>query len=189
MAIYINGIVVVNDATVEPVARNEAKNWMRLDLSITDEDDIIDSLITASRKHIEYLTSLSLVNKQYSVNLTCDGIQSSTWVVDLPYGPVVDVNEVKIKTGIATYDTLTKNEHYEVVNGKLWLYSQGIYSVNYDAGYGTLPEDLKTDILTLVAWSFENRGKKFIGDARGNLLQAFPNWDGLNYHQYKRVVI
>jgi hypothetical protein len=51
-----------------------------------------------------------------------------------------------------------------------------------------MPDDIKNDILTLVAWSYENRGKKFIGDSRTSLSQ-YPTWDGLNYHQYKKVVI
>jgi hypothetical protein len=61
--------------------------------------------------------------------------------------------------------------------------------IKYQCGYNSIPEDLATDILTLVAWSYENRGKKFQGDAKAGMLKEYPNWDGLNYHQYKKVVI
>jgi len=84
---------------------------------------------------------------------------------------------------------LTKNEDFEIIAGKVWIYNPGIYTALYQGGFGTLPEDLATDILTLTTWQYENRGKKFEGDARTGLLQAYPNWDGLNYHQYKKINI
>jgi hypothetical protein len=102
---------------------------------------------------------------------------------------MVCVNEVLWKTGFNMYDTLVKNDDYEIIGNKLWFYYQGNYTITYQAGYSSLPEDIKSDILTLVAWSYENRGKKFQGDATSGLLKQYPNWDGLNYHQYKKVVI
>jgi hypothetical protein len=47
---------------------------------------------------------------------------------------------------------------------------------------------LENDILTLVAWMYENRGKKMNADPKASISQ-YPYWDGLNYHQYKKVVI
>ena len=84
---------------------------------------------------------------------------------------------------------MVKNEDYEVIGGKIWLYTAGNYIIKYQAGYGTLPDDIRSDILTLVAWSYENRGKNFKGDASASGVKEYPNWDGLNYHQYKKVVI
>lgn len=187
MAIYINGITVLADGAVEPVSLTDAKKWMRIDY--TEDDTLIQNLLKTARIHIEKLTGLSLVNRLLKVNLDTTGSVPNVWMVDLPYGPVVCVDEVKMKVGINQYDSLTKNEDYEVIGGKLWLYAQGNYNVQYQGGYGTLPQDLATDILTLVTWSYENRGKKFVGDARSGLMQEYPNWDGLNYHQYKKVVI
>jgi hypothetical protein len=40
----------------------------------------------------------------------------------------------------------------------------------------------------LTSWQFENRGKKMNAD-KSSLLSQYPNWDGLNYHQYKKVFI
>jgi len=75
-----------------------------------------------------------------------------------------------------------------VIGGKIWLYSAGYYNIKYQAGYGTLPSDLVSDILTLVAWSYQNRGKNMNADLASSISQ-YPYWDGLNYHQYKTVVI
>lgn len=186
MAIYINGVTIVADAVVEPVSLTDAKNWMRIDY--TSDDTLIQGLLNASRVHLEKLTGLSFVNKLIRANFELTGWTPPLWMVDLPYGPLVCVDELKIKTGINTYETLTKNEDYEIIGGKVWLYTQGIYSALYQGGFGTLPEDLADDIMALTAWQYENRGKKMNADPKA-LISQYPNWDGLNYHQYKKVVI
>lgn len=186
MAIYINGITVIADAVVEPVSLTDAKNWMRIEY--TTDDTLIQNLLESARVHIEKLTGLSLVNKKIRANIELTGNVPQVWMVDLPYGPLVCVDEIKMKTGINTYDTLTKNDDYEVIGGKIWMYTQGYYTITYEAGYGTLPEDLANDILTLTTWAYENRGKKMNADSRQSVAE-YPMWNGLNYHQYKKVVI
>lgn len=186
MAIYINGITILADAVVEPVSRTDAKNWMRIDYNT--DDTLIDNLISSARKHLELLTGRSLTNKLIRANIELTGTVPQVWMVDLPYTPLNCVDEVVMKTGINMSDVLTVNEDYEVIGGKVWLYSQGYYNIKYQAGYGTLPQDLVSDILTLVAWSYENRGKKMNADPQG-IVSSYPYWDGLNYHQYKKVVI
>jgi len=186
MAIFIDGITIVSDASVEPVSRTDAKNWMRIDY--TTDDGLIDELITSSRKHIEKLTGLSLANKKIKANIELTGEVPSVWMVDLPYGPVLCIDEAKYKTGINDWTILDINEDYEKIGGKLWFYGGGYYEVTYQAGYGDLPSDLENDILTLVSWMYENRGKNMNADPKASISQ-YPYWDGLNYHQYKKVVI
>lgn len=186
MAIYINGVTILADAVVEPVSRTDAKNWMRIDY--TTDDNLIDDLIVAARLHLEKLTSRSLTNKLLKASIQCSGTIPEVWMVDLPYSPLNCVDEVKYKTGMNTYDILTKNEDYEIIGGKIWLYAKGYYEIKYQAGYGTLPEDLQNDILTLVSWMYENRGKKMNADPKQSISQ-YPFWNGLNYHLYKTVVI
>jgi len=190
MSTLVNSIIVLADSAVEPVSITDARNWLKLDTAYTEDDNLIAELISSARKHIEKLTGCNLVNKSMKVLINAYGQpMNPTYVVDLPYGPVVCVDLVRLKAGINTYDTLTKNTHYEVIGGRLWLYSPGDYEVTYTSGYGDCPADLETDILTLVAWSYENRGKKMEGQGREGLLRNYPNWDGMNYHQYKKVVI
>ncbi len=184
---YIDGITILADAVVEPVSLTDAKNWLRITNYDTD-DVLINDLLNAARVHIEKLTGCSLVNKSVRINVELTPQSQGFWIIDVPYGPLGCVDEVKVKTGINTYDVLTKNDEYEVIGGKIWLYSPGIYVIKYQCGYNSIPEDLATDILTLVAWSYENRGKKMNNDPR-NRMTEFPSWDGLNYHQYKKVVI
>jgi len=184
---YIDGITILADAVVEPVSLTDAKNWLRITNYDTD-DVLIGDLLNAARVHIEKLTGCSLVNKSVRINVELTPQSQGFWIIDVPYGPLGCVDEVKIKTGMNTYDVLTKNEEYEIIGGKIWLYSPGIYVIKYQSGYNSIPEDLATDILTLTAWSYENRGKKMNNDPR-NRMTEFPSWDGLNYHQYKKVVI
>ncbi len=186
MAIYINGTAILADGVVEPVSLTDAKNWMRIDY--TSDDSLIQSLINASRIHIEKLTGVAFVNKLLKSYIQTTGYEPSVWMVDLPYGPVICIDSVKIKTGINSWESLTKNDDYEVIAGKLWLYTQGNYEVQYQSGYSSVPEDIANDILALVSWQYENRGKKMNADP-ATLLSQYPNWDGLNYHQYKKVVI
>lgn len=183
--VYINSVSLIADAAVEPVSRTDAKNWMRIDY--TDDDTLIDSLISAARQHLEKLTGRSLSNKKYSVNIELRGTQNE-WVIELPYSPVICVDSVNLKEGINDNELLTVNDDYEVIGGKLWIYAQGIYTVVYQAGYGSIPYDLRNDILTLVAWMYENRGKKMNADPKQSISQ-YPNWEGMNYHQYRTVVI
>jgi uncharacterized phiE125 gp8 family phage protein len=186
MAIYINGTTILADGVVEPVSLTDAKNWMRIDY--TSDDTLIQSLINASRVHIEKLTGVAFVNKLLKSYIQTTGYEPSVWMVDLPYGPVICIDSVKIKTGINTWESLTKNEDYEVIAGKLWLYTQGNYEVQYQSGYSSAPEDIANDILALTTWQYENRGKKMNADPQA-LISQYPNWNGLNYHQYKKVII
>jgi uncharacterized phiE125 gp8 family phage protein len=184
---YIDGITILADAVVEPVSLTDAKNWMRITNYDTDDVMIVD-LLSAARVHIEKLTGCSLVNKSVRINVELTPQSQGFWILDVPYGPLGCVDEVKMKTGMNTYEVLTKNTDFEVIGGKIWLYTAGVYVIKYQCGFSTIPEDLATDILTLTAWSYENRGKKMNNDPR-NRMTEFPSWDGLNYHQYKKVVI
>lgn len=187
MAIIVNSVSIISDVVVEPVSLTDAKTWMRI--SYDTDDSLIQELIQSARKHIEGLCGVSFGSKVIKSNVELTGSMPNAWMVDVPYGPLICINELKWKTGFNYYETLVKNEEYELIGGKIWLYSPGIYIITYQAGYSQLPEDIKSDILTLVTWSYENRGKKFQGDAASKSLNQFPFWDGLNYHQYKKVVI
>lgn len=184
---YIDGITILADAVVEPVSLTDAKNWLRITNYDTD-DELISSLVNGARVHIEKLTGCSLVNKSVRINVELTPQSQGFWMIDVPYGPLLCVDEIKMKSGMNTYDILVKNDEYEVIGGKIWLYTPGIYVIKYQCGFSSIPEDLATDILTLTAWSYENRGKKMNADIK-NRMSEFPSWEGLNYHQYKKIVI
>lgn len=187
MMYQFHTITKISDSDIEPVSLTDMKNWMRV--RDNSDDTLITNLMTSARRHIEKLTGVALTNQKFKVILETSGINKNIWVVDLPYSSNDCTPIVRLKNWINDYTTLTKNTDYEVIGGKLFLYSQAIYDVEYDCGYGQVPDDLISDIMTLVAWSYENRGKKMIGDAKSGLLLQYPDWNGLNYHQYVKNVI
>jgi len=187
MAIYIHTLTKLSDSGIDPISRTEAKNWMRIEYN--DDDTLIDNLIDSARKHIEKLTGIALTSQTYSAIIETTGINSAIWVFDPPYGPMWCDPVVKRKDGINDYETLVENTDYEVIGDKVWLYNQGLFKIDYSSGYSVIPEDLANDIYTLVAWAYENRGKNFQGSAKQDLVKQYPNWEGLNYPQYKKVVI
>lgn len=170
-------VKVTTDLVSEPLSLTEAKANMRI-VDFTTDDTLITSLIKSTRMHLEKFTGLSFGVKTIETTVIIDG------EFELPYGPVLSVTSVEVKDDYATWTALTTaNEEYELVNDTLKVYyPKGLFKVTYQAGYTSLPEDLKTDLKTLVAWQYQNRGIK-ISDSVGE----FPNY--LNAWKYRKVVI
>ncbi len=156
MAAPINEIIGIAFAenlygyTDEPVTLEEAKNYMKIDDDLTEDDDLIDSLIVAARQQLEKQTGLSFIPKYITAQLRneCGGIE-------IPYGPIEgdldptlitdrDDNEVTIETeGLGGFLTIRT----------IICYVQIIYS----AGYIFLPDDLKTAIKAKVFCMYQDR--------------------------------
>lgn len=188
MPIYTIGTNKVSETGSEPVTLSEMRNWMRLDPTDTTDDTLITELIKSARQHIENLASLTIVGKVYTTSFEVSGTNHPQWIVKLPYGPLISVTSVTYQEGINSFSTLTLNSDYEVYDGRLLLYKQGIYRVQYSTGFASVPYDLKNDVMTLTAWMYENRGKMMNIDDKAK-AGMFPFWEGLNYHQYKNVMI
>jgi hypothetical protein len=170
---------IVTDFTTEPVTLAEAKTWMRIN-EFTSDDTLITALIKSTRLHLEKFTGLSFGVKTLETIFETD---LSTF--ELPYTPLVTLTTLAKKTGVNEWETLVVNEDYEVMGNKILL-TEGTYKATYQAGYSTLPEDLKTDIKVLVAWQYENRGINFGTSAN---IKEYPHWNLLNSRQYRKVVI
>jgi uncharacterized phiE125 gp8 family phage protein len=149
-------------SVTEPVTRAEAKQWCIIDH--TNDDTLIDSLITVARVQIENKTRLSLV--EWDIVLTVDihgGFR-------FPWGPVRTVTTIERRDGYTDDDPdwypLT-DEDYRI-NGEDEKTINGIrcatYKVTYVAGFtddaGDYPvrDNLKKAILAQVAFLYENRG-------------------------------
>lgn len=113
------GLKLITDATLEPITLDDAKGYLRIDLSDTASDTLVTSLIRAARRHCEKYTNLAFINQTWELwrnsfpqscggsNAWWDGVREgtirdlvgSTGVVTIPKGPLVSV------TSITTYDT------------------------------------------------------------------------------------
>lgn len=135
--------------TVEPIALQIAKDWLRV--SGSDDDDIISSLITAAREAVEGYTSCSLVSK------TVECTACIKELFELPHGPVVgDV--------VVTCNDEVYTGFLEVAGDFKKVYgSKGTFSFEYEVGYNPVPEALKQAILNEVAYRYTNRGDQVKG--------------------------
>ena len=60
-------LVLITPSTVEPVSRTEAKLWLKIDASSTEDDPLVDSLIiTAARRQIYRESTTSRLGPTYT---------------------------------------------------------------------------------------------------------------------------
>lgn len=174
MAMFLK---ITSDMVAEPVSLTDMKSWLRVDVS--NDDGLIIKLISSARQSLEKYTGCGFGVKSYEM------IKEITDEFTLPYAPLILVNSVYQKTGINTWELLSKNVDYEVIGDTLKVYGYGIYKVAYQSGFSTLPESLCSDIKTIVAYMYENRGMKINDEG----TVAYPFYNNLSARNYKRIVI
>lgn len=139
--------VTFTDGTVtEPVTLKEAKDWCKIDVS--DDDSLITSLITAARIMCENYANLSFIKRTVTAK-----IKNGLGGFVLPYGPVIGTPTAKDSDNADITDFDLDNSY------------SGNITVTYQAGYETLPQNLKTALLNQIAWSYENRGDAKVASA------------------------
>lgn len=132
----------------EPISVELAKKYARVTTG-TEEDEIIELLITAAREAIEGYCLISLVPKTCSVIF-----EPYAAPYGLPYGPVTgDVAYVDANDYVVT-PTQVGFDFPEV------LPYQGRLQATYTCGYtsDSLPKELKTAWLDQITFMYDNRG-------------------------------
>jgi uncharacterized phiE125 gp8 family phage protein len=171
---------IVTASTCEPLSRDEAKAWLRLDDAQSADEPIIDTLVTACRKKVEARTQRFFYQTVCALHL--DGFpEDSTGVVRLPASPLVSV------ASITSYDstdaaTVMSSSDYTVdvasEPGRISLRASGSWPtalrtvdgavVAFTAGYSTSTGDGSTGlpaacapmlsaVKLLLAHLYENR--------------------------------
>ncbi len=165
---YIDfGIAVTTPPAVEPVSRVEAKNNLRVDF--TDDDDLIDRIITAAREWVEGRTGRQLITATLEYRVDRFGSQ-----IALPRPPLQSVTSIKYIDTAGDEQTLATTE-YEATEtrepaliipayGKTWPATANhpeAVRVVYDAGYGDsagdVPKAIRQAILLMVSHYYELR--------------------------------
>lgn len=131
----------------EPVSLTEAKAWCRID--VNDENSLITSLITAARIMCEQYTNISFITRTVTAVLN-----NSCGNIFLPYGPVTGTVTTVDRDGNAIADVKIYGSVFKFIESPCDDYMK----VSYTAGYTTLPPNLKTAVLSQIAWMYENRG-------------------------------
>lgn len=159
---------VTTTPSVEPVTLAEAKLNSRVDL--TDEDDLITSLIKVAREWCERFQNRAYITQ--SITLTLDEFPD---VFELPMPPLQSVTSIKyidtdgiqqtLDSSVYDVDAQSEPGRIALAYAQSWPGIRGdINSVEviYVAGYGDtaddVPERVKSAIKLLVEHLYVNRG-------------------------------
>jgi uncharacterized phiE125 gp8 family phage protein len=179
-------IVQIAAPGVEPVTRAEAKVFLRLDSDLTDDDTLIDTLISAARTYAEAYCGRSFITQQW--RLVLDTFPSPQtfgvpwgrpWsippqAIQLERGPVQSVQSVQYLDMGGTLQTMPASQYtadlaspqprITPVFGAIWpipLPQIGAVQVNYTTGYGgaaaNVPAGIRQWMLMRVATLYRNR--------------------------------
>lgn len=136
----------VESSVTEPVTVQEAKDWMKVDL--TDDDTLITELITVARKQVEGYLCISLVPKNITAILN-----NSQGGIELPYGPVASITSVKDEDDV----TLTETDDY-VLQGEDYKTIKTPYDYLKVVYVTAANIEHKTGVLQQILYLYENRG-------------------------------
>lgn len=150
---YINDFSAVPVAPiVEPVTLSEAKLYCRVTTSA--EDTLITLMITQAREAIEVATGLSLIPKDITTYFN-----NVSGNFDIPFGPV---DSVTFQLFDMEQDALEiEGTDLQLIGDEFPKLSYPRYpnlKATYEAGYTTIPKDLKLAILDQISYDYENRG-------------------------------
>jgi len=144
--------VAVNPAPTEPVTKEQAKEWLKME-EIDTDDEIITDLITEARQWLEKYCGICLVESQVDALVSVKNRQ------ELPYGPVrdlsaitiTDLNDNAISTGCIQIQGFDNN--FPVLMG------YGQFKVSYVSGYDPIPQPLLGAMKSYIAFAYEHRGE------------------------------
>ena len=170
--------------TVEPVTLAEAKLWLKIDTTQTDDDDLITSLIKDAREAAEHYCKRVFVSQKWKFIFDVQPTE-----IKMPLGYVQTVSTVKTyaEDGTATTETSTYYSYDVGELSRLWIKSgytwtsttrlHGIFEIAYIVGWygGTsdtvgsntmpvVPESVKSAIKMIVAKWYEDRGDSALPD-------------------------
>jgi len=190
---------------VEPVSLAQMKLHLRVDDDLTEDDALIQLLITAARRHAEMVCNASFVTQSWRLTLDAfpggaglAGYTSGAGAVIFERGPVQSVDSIRYtdlsgtnqlitSPGMPDYavDLAGRIARMSPAFGKVWpipMPQIGAVRINYTAGYGdtadAVPEGVRHWIMVRAGTCYRNREEVALV-TRGGRLQALPFMDGL----------
>lgn len=169
----------------EPISLEEVKLWLKVE--IDDDDDLIESLISASRSHCEIELNRSLMIQ--NLQATFDGFGDE---IDLPFPPVIEVTEVEYIDTNGDLQTLDNEAYWVSLGTPSRIVSKDKFPetqnrpdsvlCTYSAG-GNVSETVKTAMKMLISHWYTNRSAVETGTiateiplAVKTILQNERNW-------------
>jgi hypothetical protein len=129
----MNGLKLLTDASVEPISTATAKTHLRVDH--TNDDTIIDTFITASRRHVERFLNRALITQTWEAywdyfpstereewwNGTKDGsltdFSSYRNFLEIPLPPLQSVTKISTYSSDNTETTFSSSNYYLDLHG------------------------------------------------------------------------
>lgn len=189
------GLIQTTAPTAEPVTLADAKNHLRIDDDILNDDALITLLISAARKYGEMLTGRSWMTQSWKLQL--DSFYPSAdcgQVIELDRGIVQSIDSITYLDTSSTQQTmdltlLAKDlvampARISPKFGTVWpiaLPQIGAVQINYTAGYGStaasVPEGIRQWMLVRISTLYEHR-EEVEQVARGK-IEPMPFIDSL----------
>lgn len=136
---------------VEPITLTETKDFCKID--INTDDNLIVELITIAREMCEDYTNIGFV--EHNVTAIVNNFNGG---ITLPFGPVGTINQVTDKNG----NVLVLDTDYTIVGNqfkRLMTPKCGGITIDYQAGYTTLPNKMRLALLNTVYYLYDNRAQ------------------------------
>ena len=193
-------LVPVTPPALEPVALEEMKAHLRVD--VADDDDLIQSKISAARQYAEHYTRRALITQTWEMVL-----DKAPAEIELPLPPlqavtkieVVDAAGAKTEVPAASYWIELGGDapgRVRLADGASWPLHRGFASfiITVRAGYGdaaaAVPEKIREAIRKRAALLYEGREDARILGANHPLTNEVQEADALlfPYKVFRRAV-
>lgn len=165
--------VSTGGSTFEPVTLEEAKRSLRIDPTVTDDDDDIARLIRTARTKIENAYRQIIPRREFDFFLDASPCDR---VIRLPFGPLASVTSIVGFDRDHVETTVSSSAYYAdtaSLAGRIVLNSDASWPSNLrDAngircrvilGHSTsaagVPDPMRDAVLQLVAFLYEHRGE------------------------------
>lgn len=189
------GLIQTTAPTSEPVTLADAKNHLRIDSDIVNDDALITLLITAARKYGEMLTGRSWMTQSWRLQL--DGFYQSpdcSQVIELDRGIVQSVDSItyldtssvqqSMDLTLLAKDLVSVPARISPKFGTVWPIAPpqiGAVQINYTAGYGntvgSVPEGIRQWMLVRITSLYQHR-EEVEQVARGK-IETIPFYDSV----------
>lgn len=139
-----------------------------LQITFTDDDTYLTSLIIECRQAMEMYLNISLVQKTVTIlaDLYCER--------EIPYGPIVSLTSASVKTSTGTYTAQVANTDFEldgITNGFQIFrpFVSGRWKLIFTAGFAAanVPKDIILDHKRICGYCYENKGDQALTSLQG----------------------
>ena len=155
--------------SIEPVTLAEVKAHARIEIDVTEDDNLLNGLISTARQFVENYIHGGLISQTWIMSLDQKDRFSRCDYITLPLKPVLSIEEVNSfdranGEGRAFMDYYLDGNRLCLEDGAYWPYNTrqlGAVTIKFTVGYGEsaadVPAPIRQAILMLVAHLYENR--------------------------------